>query len=52
MRKWRGSTYHIHVTNPGGVEKGVGSITVDGEMVEILPILPAGSECRAEVIMG
>ena len=52
VRKWRGSTYYIHVTNPDGVEKGVRSITVDGEMVEILPILPAGSECRAEVIMG
>ncbi|MBQ9662723.1 MAG: N,N'-diacetylchitobiose phosphorylase [Oscillospiraceae bacterium] len=51
-RKWRGSTYHIHVTNPDGVEKGVRSIIADGATVEKLPILPAGSVCRAEVVLG
>ena len=51
-RKWRGSTYEIHVVNPDGVEKGVRTITVDGKAAEVLPVLPAGSVCRAEVRMG
>ena len=51
-RRWRGATYEIHVTNPKGVQKGVVSITVDGKAVEKLPVLPAGSVCRAEVVMG
>ena len=51
-RKWRGSTYHIHVVNPEGVEKGVKSILADGKEVDQLPILPAGSVCSAEIRMG
>ncbi|MBE7003756.1 MAG: N,N'-diacetylchitobiose phosphorylase [Ruminococcaceae bacterium] len=51
-RKWRGATYIIHVTNPKGVEKGVASITADGKSVTALPILPLGSVCHAEVVMG
>lgn len=51
-RRWRGATYEIHVTNPKGVQKGVASITVDGKAVEKLPVLPAGSVCHAEVVMG
>ena len=51
-RKWRGSTYEIHVTNPDGAEKGVRSILADGKPVRMLPVLPAGSICRAEVVMG
>ena len=51
-RKWRGSTYEIHVVNPDGVEKGVRTITADGADVKVLPVLPAGSVCRAKVRMG
>lgn len=51
-RKWRGATYHIHVSNPDGVQKGVRSLTVDGEKKEALAALPAGSVCYAEVTMG
>ena len=51
-RKWRGSTYEIHVINPDGVEKGVRSILADGKPVSVLPVLVPGSICRAEVIMG
>ena len=51
-RKWRGSTYYIHVTNPDGVEKGVLSLTADGKKVSLLPVLPAGSICHAEAVMG
>ena len=51
-RKWRGGIYNIHVSNPEGVEKGVRSMKMDGTPVEILPVIPAGSECKVEVIMG
>ena len=51
-RRWRGATYYIHVMNPDGVEKGVRSILADGKLVGRLPILPAGAECHAEVVMG
>lgn len=51
-RKWRGAEYQIHVTNPNGVEKGVVSITVDGKQVDKIPAMPAGTVCRAEVVMG
>ena len=51
-RKWRGGIYNIHVSNPEGVEKGVRSMKIDGAPVEILPVIPAGSECKVEVIMG
>lgn len=33
-RKFREGTYHIQVKNPNNVEKGVQSITVDGQTVE------------------
>ena len=52
VRRWRGSIYYIHVTNPDGVEKGVLSVKADEKEVELLPILPSGSVCRAEVVMG
>ena len=51
-RKWRGGTYRIHISNPDGVEKGVKSITMDGKTVEALPVIPEGTECRVEVVMG
>ena len=51
-RIWRGARYEIHVLNPDGAEKGVASILADGKAVEKLPVLPAGSCCRAEVVMG
>ena len=51
-RKWRGAVYNIHVLNPDGVEKGVKQILADGKPVDRLPVLPAGSVCTAEIIMG
>ncbi|OYV88378.1 MAG: hypothetical protein B7Z63_00630 [Ignavibacteriae bacterium 37-53-5] len=52
-RQWRGASYHIVVSNPEHVEKGVKSIRVNGKPVEgLVPILPAGSVNRVEVIMG
>ena len=52
VRRWRGADYHIHVTNPNGVEKGVRKILAGGEEVKKLPILAPGSLCHAEVEMG
>ena len=52
IRKWRGGTYEIHVSNPDGVEKGVRSIEMDGKPVDALPVIPEGTRCRVEVTMG
>lgn len=53
-RKYRGAVYHIHVKNPDHVEKGVRSMTVNGEAVEGNCIIPDGknNEYQIEVIMG
>ena len=51
-RVWRGNTYCIHVSNPDGVQKGVRRILADGKETDVLPILPPGSVCHGEVIMG
>ena len=51
-RRWRGAEYQIHVTNPDGVEKGVKSLSVDGKRADALPVLPEGSVCKVEVVMG
>lgn len=51
-RKWRGASYHIHVTNPDSVEKGVRKIVLNGREVERIDAAPAGSVNTIEVIMG
>lgn len=53
-RKFRGATYHIEVSNPNGVSKGIKSITVDGKAIDghVLPALPEGSEAKVAVVMG
>ena len=52
IRKWRGAEYHIHVTNPDGVEKGVKSITVNGKPAKEIPVMPEGSVTCVEAVMG
>ena len=52
VRKWRGAEYHIQVRNPGAVEKGVASITVNGMSVERVPVMPIGSVNEVIVTMG
>jgi N,N'-diacetylchitobiose phosphorylase len=52
-RQWRGATFHISVTNPNGVEKGVRSLTVDGRAHQgAIGAQAAGSVHRVEVVMG
>lgn len=52
-RLFRGTRYIIHVTNPDGVERGVRSISMDGQPVSGT-VLPLSSQDRVhvEVVMG
>ncbi len=53
IRKWRGATYNIKVKNPNGVEKGIESITLNGEKInDIIPIQKEGSVNNVIVLMG
>lgn len=52
-RTWRGSTYEIEVTNPSRVQKGVKSITLNGNPVRgAIPVQCAGSCNKVRVVMG
>jgi N,N'-diacetylchitobiose phosphorylase len=52
-RQWRGATFHVTVKNPKGVEKGVESVTLNGQRVEgPIPPQPAGSVNQVAVMMG
>ncbi|MBO5472415.1 MAG: glycosyl transferase [Lachnospiraceae bacterium] len=53
-RKFREGTYNIKVVNPDNVEKGVKSITVDGEALEgcVVPYEKGKTEYNVVVTMG
>lgn len=51
-RRWRGAEYRITVLNPDGVEKGVVSLIQDGQAVEALRPVPAGSVSVVQAVMG
>jgi N,N'-diacetylchitobiose phosphorylase len=52
-RRWRGAKFEIAVANPRGVQKGVRSITLNGEPVDgAIPPQPAGSANQVTVVMG
>jgi N,N'-diacetylchitobiose phosphorylase len=51
-RVWRGAIYNIKVENPNGVEKGVASITVNGQPADVIPVCAAGSVNDVKVVMG
>ena len=53
-RDFRGTTYHIEVENPDHVEKGVVSVTVDGNAIEgnLIPVDAGKKEVHVKVIMG
>lgn len=53
-RKYRGVTYHIQVSNPDHVEKGVASMTVDGTTVKgnLIPFSKEKDQVEVKVIMG
>jgi cellobiose phosphorylase len=53
-REYRGAYYSITVKNPSHVNKGVKSITVNGQIItgNVLPIAKAGEKVIVEVVMG
>ena len=52
IRRWRGTEYRIHVTNPRGVEKGVARITLNGMAADRIPVQQPGTVSFVEVTMG
>ena len=53
-RTYRGAVYHIHIENPGHVEKGVQYLDVDGQHIEgnIIPPVDGKKEYHVTVHMG
>ena len=52
-RKWRGAEYHIKVTNPDHVEKGVKCMRLNGQNITTpIPVQKAGSVNSIDIIMG
>ena len=53
-RDFRGTTYLIEVENPDHVEKGVVSVTVDGNAIEgnLIPVDAGKKEVHVKVVMG
>lgn len=53
-RHFRGAEYTIQVENPDGVQKGVKTIRVDGDLLEgtLLPVFADGKVHQIEVVMG
>lgn len=51
-REWRGARYRIHVKNPEGAMKGVKELYLDGNRVDWIPAMEAGSEHEVIAVMG
>lgn len=53
-RKFREGTYHIEVKNPDNVEKGVSSMTVNGQNVDgcVIPYVKGQTEYNVVITMG
>ena len=51
VRKWRGAVYHITVSNPDHVEKGVVSLEVDGQKTDRIPVFTSGTH-EVKITMG
>jgi cellobiose phosphorylase len=55
VRTFRGTTFNIRYSNPGGVQKGVKSVTVNGTAIDgnVIPLSYAnGGKVDVEVVMG
>jgi len=53
VRKWRGAVYNIKVKNPNNIEKGIGTISLNGKTIDgPIPIQKEGTTNIVEVIMG
>jgi N,N'-diacetylchitobiose phosphorylase len=53
-RRFRGKTLHIEVQNPGGVEKGLKTLTLNGETLPdaLIPAAKLAAENRVLAVMG
>ena len=53
-RNFRGAVYNIKVSNPDGINKGVKSLILNGEVISgnVLPSCPEGSINKVELILG
>ncbi len=53
-RAFREGIYEIHVTNPNKIEKGIASITVDGQPIDghVIPYEKGKAHYHVEVVMG
>lgn len=52
-RPWRGATYHVTITNPDGVTRGVRALIVDDLSVDpTRPLEPRQGEVQVNVVMG
>jgi cellobiose phosphorylase len=53
-RKYRGATYKISIFNANNVNKGVKSVTFNGQTLKdnLLPVAPLGSVNDVEVVLG
>jgi len=53
-RQFRNATYNIKVTNPNHVNKGIKSVTVDGNAIDgiIIPAFADGKAHNVEIVMG
>ncbi|MDR3709884.1 MAG: hypothetical protein P4L33_16430 [Capsulimonadaceae bacterium] len=53
-RTYRGRTYIIDVSNPGGVSRGVKRLTVDGHVIDgtLIPLSAGGDTVRVECELG
>jgi hypothetical protein len=52
MRVFRGAEYNIEVKNPLHVCSGVKKITVNGTVVDRIPVQPEGSKSNVVVELG
>ncbi|MCQ2500477.1 MAG: glycosyl transferase [Lachnospiraceae bacterium] len=53
-RLYRGAVYNITVDHNAGNQYGITSFRVNGEAIEgtVIPVFPAGSEVKVEIVMG
>ncbi len=53
-RRWRGSTYRVRVSNPGGRGGRVSRLVVDGHPLEgnLVPVAPPGTTVEVEAVLG
>lgn len=52
VRKFRGTSYNIHVKNPEGICRGVKSLVINGEKLDGNRIPLADRDCEVTVILG